>query len=334
MSEARCAVHPDAVATETCARCGDFACAACLAKSGPRKVCEKCFQRGGAALWPAGRALNARAVFAHAISRIPSHGVHALAMMCSFLPSQIAGVVLLKAQAAGGATPATPFGTMSPGGFAAVMAASAFGLVAMLAAWPFVTGSVSAGYADELAGRARRGLWAGGRDLFLRALVLGLIMVGVSLPIFCLFGMALVAYVLSVGPQGIQPTPGAPPPMGFQIVTILVSSVVMTPLFSIWHLAVASAASEDTQIGDSLKAALRFVKTKRMTWAGLVGFQMGLTMIGAVPGSVMQHLIRSNPWIAEPYAVITALIGAVFLVFYPLVYTSFYMARADSSPAT
>src|SRR5262249_26283053 len=139
-----------------CSRCGDFACAACLADVRGTKLCARCRERGGGALWPAGRAMGARAVFGHALARLPSHAAHAILMMVAFLPSQVAGMVMLKAQAAGGATPLTPFGAMSPGTLLVVMACSLGGMVLMLLGWPFVGGSVSASYADELSGRPVR----------------------------------------------------------------------------------------------------------------------------------------------------------------------------------
>jgi len=54
--EARCALHPQREALETCARCGGFVCAACLSSHAGRMVCAAC------AAHEAGRGTSRRAV--------------------------------------------------------------------------------------------------------------------------------------------------------------------------------------------------------------------------------------------------------------------------------
>lgn len=41
----RCAVHPDALAVDTCTRCGGFTCDACLQLLGEEAFCATCYQR-------------------------------------------------------------------------------------------------------------------------------------------------------------------------------------------------------------------------------------------------------------------------------------------------
>lgn len=44
-ADARCAVHPERDALETCARCGNFMCAVCLSSDAGQLVCTACVQR-------------------------------------------------------------------------------------------------------------------------------------------------------------------------------------------------------------------------------------------------------------------------------------------------
>src|SRR5512147_1689148 len=41
----RCAVHPEAVAVDTCTRCGGFTCDACVHLLGEEAFCASCYQR-------------------------------------------------------------------------------------------------------------------------------------------------------------------------------------------------------------------------------------------------------------------------------------------------
>lgn len=84
-STSRCAVHPDVVAVEICARCGAFTCAECLEftpTETPQGFCRACFQR------EFGTKASGRAVAAIAVA------IAAMSLMC--LPAGAVAWVLAE----------------------------------------------------------------------------------------------------------------------------------------------------------------------------------------------------------------------------------------------
>lgn len=100
----RCALHPTREALETCARCGNFLCAACLSADAGRMVCTNCVGRsaGGGATR---RAVTASLLSAGALLLSVGTALAGVPLGCLTFPLSMLGmgmgVVELRAIAAG-----------------------------------------------------------------------------------------------------------------------------------------------------------------------------------------------------------------------------------------